>query len=106
MCLLSATKDICKSSLDIPSLQQLRFRETLMIATSRIFAVIICCFVLLFGATAQAGLLAVHPGAYNDGNGPSGGAWRGTAPFANGDLAGTVDWAVFTANAFNIFFAG
>jgi hypothetical protein len=48
----------------------------------------------------------VHPSAYNDGNGPSGGAWRGTAPFANGDLAGTVDWAVFTANAFNIIFAG
>jgi hypothetical protein len=77
-----------------------------MIATSRILTVIICCFVLLFGATAQAGILAVHPGAYNDGNGPSGGAWRGTAPFANGDLAGTVDWAVFTANAFNAFFAG
>jgi hypothetical protein len=77
-----------------------------MIATSRILAVIICCVALLFGATAQAGILAVHPSAYNDGNGPSGGAWRGTAPFANGDLAGTVDWAVFTANAFNIIFAG
>jgi hypothetical protein len=61
---------------------------------------------LLIGATAQAGILAVHPAAYNDGLGPSGGAWRGTAPFANGDLAGTVDWAVFTANAFNIVFAG
>jgi hypothetical protein len=77
-----------------------------MIATSRILAVIVCCFVFLFGATAQAGILAVHPSAYNDGLGPSGGAWRGTAPFANGDLAGTVDWAVFTANAFNIIFAG
>ena len=77
-----------------------------MIATSRILAVIICCFVLLIGATAQAGILAVHPAAYSDGNGPAGGAWRGTAPFANGDLAGTVDWAVFTANAFNVFFGG
>jgi hypothetical protein len=77
-----------------------------MIATSRILAVVICCFVLLMGATAQAGVLAVHPAAYNDGMGPAGGAWRGTAPFANGELAGTVDWAVFTANAFNIFFAG
>jgi hypothetical protein len=77
-----------------------------MIATSRILAVIFGCFVLLIGATAQAGILAVHPAAYNDGLGPSGGAWRGTAPFANGDLAGTVDWAVFTANAFNTVFAG
>jgi hypothetical protein len=77
-----------------------------MIATSRKLAVIICCVVLLFGATAQAGILAVHPSAYNDGNGPAGGAWRGTAPFANGDLAGTVDWAVFTANDFNLNFGG
>jgi len=38
--------------------------------------------------------------------GPAGGAWRGTAPFANGDLAGTVDWAVFTAATFNTVFAG
>lgn len=77
-----------------------------MIATSRILAVIICCFVILFGATAEAGVLAAHPSAYNDGMGPAGGAWRGTAPFANGDLAGTVDWAVFTAATFNTVFAG
>jgi hypothetical protein len=77
-----------------------------MIATSRISAVIICCFVLLIGATAQAGILALHAGAYNDGNGPAGGAWRGTAPFANSDLAGTVDWAVFTAADFNFYFGG
>jgi hypothetical protein len=75
-----------------------------MIGMSRMLAV--CCFVLLFGATAEAGILAVHPAAYNDGLGPAGGAWRGTAPFANEDLAGTVDWAVFTANQFNLFFAG
>lgn len=77
-----------------------------MIATSRILAVIICCFVLLIGATAQAGILALHAAAYNDGNGPAGGAWRGTAPFANGDLAGTVDWAVFTRTAFDTAFPG
>jgi hypothetical protein len=80
----------------------------LMVATTRTLkrAVTICSFVLLIGATAEAGILAVHPFAYNDGNGPAGGAWRGTASFANGDLAGTVDWAVFTANAFNVAFGG
>jgi hypothetical protein len=77
-----------------------------MSVTTRISAVIVSSFVFLIGVTAQAGILAVHPAAYNDGLGPAGGAWRGTAPFANGDLAGTVDWAVFTANAFNIVFAG
>lgn len=77
-----------------------------MIATSRKLAVIVCCFVLLMGVTAQAGVLATHPDAYNDGSGPAGGAWRGTAPFANGSLAGTVDWAVFTASVFNTDFAG
>jgi hypothetical protein len=77
-----------------------------MIATLKTLTAAACCIVLICGATAQAGILAVHPFAYNDGLGPSGGAWRGTAPFANGDLSGTVDWAVFTANAFNLVFAG
>jgi hypothetical protein len=72
-----------------------------MIRTSTIFAVMSCCFVLLIGASAEAGLLAVHPLAYNDGNGPAGGAWRGSSPFVNDGLSGTVDWAVFTASAFN-----
>jgi hypothetical protein len=79
-------------------------RETLMIGTSKILAVITCCFALLVGATAQAGYLAGNPFAYNDGLGPLAGAWTGSAPFVNDGLQGSVDWAVFTATTFNTLF--
>jgi hypothetical protein len=77
-----------------------------MIGTSKILAVAVCCFVLLAGATAQAGVLAVHPLAFNDTLGPSGGAWRGTAPYINDGLNGTIDWAVFTRASFDVAFPG
>jgi hypothetical protein len=81
-------------------------RETLMIGTSKILAVAACCFALLVGASAQAGILAVHPSAYNDTLGPAGGAWRGTAPYVNDGLNGTIDWAVFTRASFDAAFPG
>lgn len=77
-----------------------------MIGTSKLLAVIACCFVLLVGSAAHAGILAVHPLAYNNGSGPSGGAWRGTSPYINDGLNGTVDWAVFTRGAFDLAFPG
>lgn len=77
-----------------------------MIGTSKISAVVACCVVLLVGAYAEGGILAVHPLAYNNGSGPSGGAWRGTSPFINNGLNGTVDWAVFNRSAFDLAFPG
>lgn len=77
-----------------------------MIGTSKILAVMACCIVLLGGAIAEGGILAVHPLAYNNGSGPSGGAWRGASPFVNDGLNGTVDWAVFTRPAFDLAFPG
>jgi hypothetical protein len=77
-----------------------------MIGTSKIFAVVVCCIALLVGASAHAGILAVHPFAYNNGSGPSGGAWRGTSPYVNDGLNGTIDWAVFTRAAFDLAFPG
>jgi hypothetical protein len=61
---------------------------------------------LLAGATVHAGILAVHPLAYSNGLGPSGGAWRGTSPYVNDGLNGTIDWAVFTRAAFDLAFPG
>jgi hypothetical protein len=77
-----------------------------MIGTSRIVAVGVCCFTLVFETTSYAGILAVHPGAFNNGMGPSGGAWRGSTPFVNGGLSGFVDWAVFASGTFNALFGG
>ncbi len=52
-------------------------------------------------ATAGAGALDGHALAYNDGNGPSGGAWTGSTAFDNGlGLSGYVDWTVFSPGAF------
>jgi PEP-CTERM motif-containing protein len=49
-----------------------------------------------FGTSANAGVLDGHMSAFNDGNGPSAGAWTGTTAFDNGaDLSGTIDWTVF-----------
>ena len=49
-----------------------------------------------FSASASAGVLSGHTAAYNDGLGPSAGAWTATTAFDNGvGLSGTVDWAVF-----------
>lgn len=54
----------------------------------------------LTAASASAGVLAGNAAAYNDGNGPSGGAWTGTTHFdgtPNGNpyLVGDIEWAVF-----------
>ncbi len=56
----------------------------------------------LFAATsAQAGVLNGHGSAFNDGNGPSGGAWTGSTAFNSGTgLSGTVEWAVFGPGSF------
>ena len=49
--------------------------------------------------TSQAGILNGHGAAY--------GGVTGSVPFNNGvGLSGTIDYAVFTANAFNANFAG
>jgi hypothetical protein len=71
-----------------------------MVVKSKIFAVMACALILSIGTAAHAGLLATHPLAFNNGSGPALGAWRGTTPFVNGALTGTVDWAVFTAANF------
>ncbi len=48
------------------------------------------------GSSASAGVLDGHAAAFNDGNGPSGGAWTSTTTFNNGaGLSGTIDWTVF-----------
>jgi hypothetical protein len=55
----------------------------------------------LCAATASAGALNGHAAAFNDGNGPSGGAWTGSTAFNNGQgLSGYVDWAVFGPGSF------
>jgi hypothetical protein len=69
-------------------------------------AVLACCIVLFTGTVAHAGFLAGNALAYNDGNGPFLGAWTGSSPFANGNLTGYVDWAVFTDTDFNSLFLG
>lgn len=52
--------------------------------------------VMAFGASAEAGVLDGHASAFNDGNGPSAGAWTASTPFDNGvGVSGTVEWAVF-----------
>ena len=49
-----------------------------------------------FGTSASAGVLDGHASAFNDGNGPSAGAWTATTAFDNGvGLSGTIDWTVF-----------
>jgi hypothetical protein len=53
------------------------------------------------GSSASAGVLNGHALAFNDGFGPSGGAWTGTTAFDNGTgLSGTIDWTVFGPGGF------
>lgn len=53
------------------------------------------CGLMAAGST-QAGMLNGHANAFNDGNGPSAGAWTATTAFDNGvGLSGTIDWTVF-----------
>jgi hypothetical protein len=78
----------------------------MVVRIRKIFAVMACALILLACSYANAGILAVHPSAYNNGSGPAAGAWRGTTSFTNGALTGSIDWAVFTAASFNIDFAG
>ena len=47
--------------------------------------------VLAMSATAWAGALATDPDAYTD----TTDTWQGTIDLLQGELAGTVDWAVF-----------
>jgi hypothetical protein len=72
-----------------------------MLRTSTVFACLVSCVIALVATTSNAGLLVGNPLAYNDGNGPFAGAWSGTAPFVNGGLVGTVDWAVFEDTDFS-----
>jgi PEP-CTERM motif len=56
---------------------------------------------MTFAASADAGVLNGHASAFNDGNGPSAGAWTATTAFDNGvGLSGTIDWTVFAPGAF------
>ena len=66
---------------------------------------LIAVFSLFAIIPAQASLLN-HPDAFNDGNGPFGGAWTGSVPYTNGTLTGTIDFAVFTAANFNSNYGG
>ncbi len=80
-----------------------------MVGTTKILAALCCLLVLSVGSTTVAGILDDHPLAYNDGFGPgTDGRWAGTGAYNNGDgtLVGNLDFAVFTANAFNAAFPG
>ncbi|GAB4196385.1 MAG: hypothetical protein Kow00105_10530 [Phycisphaeraceae bacterium] len=56
---------------------------------------------MMLTASADAGVLNGHASAFNDGNGPSGGAWTGSTSFDNGiGLSGSVEWAVFGPGSF------
>lgn len=62
---------------------------------------IVVAVMLFTGVAAHAGVLVDNPLAYNDGFGPdANNGWSGTTAFANGNLNGTVDWAVFEAGDF------
>jgi hypothetical protein len=78
-----------------------------MLVTSKIIAVMACCFVLLLGSACYAiGVLPTHPAALLS-DGPDGGYWRGSVHFNNNaDLVGDLDWAVFTKAAFEANFGG
>ena len=70
-------------------------------------ALIVALAVGVLTATASAGALSGHALAFNNGSGPSAGAWTGSTPFDNGTgVAGFVDWAAFTAADFNTAFGG
>ena len=64
-------------------------------------------FSLFVSSSANAGVLSLHPNAFNDGNGPNGGAWSGSLGYnVSGSLTGQIDFAVFTASTFNSLFGG
>lgn len=69
-------------------------------ATNKIFsAAIVLSLALLSNPIACAGILNGHGAAYNN--------IAGSVPFNNGvGLSGTIDYAVFTADAFNANFGG
>jgi hypothetical protein len=76
-----------------------------MIRTSKIVAACLL-LVLSISTTVVAGPLATASNAYNDGMGPDGGIWRGSAAYANGPLTGVIDFAVFTNAGFAAEFPG
>ncbi len=70
----------------------------------KVFAALALLF-LLVAAPASAGVLNGHALSFNDGNGPSAGAWTGTSAYTNGlaspnNLNGTVDYSVMTVADF------
>lgn len=71
------------------------------------FAIALAVFTLFTVAPSIfAGTLDGHADAYDDGNGPSAGAWTGSVAYANFGLSGTIDFSVFTAADFNTNFPG
>lgn len=65
---------------------------------SKIFTASMCSVALLSCVSSYAGTLNGHAAALP--------GWSGTVPFDNGDLEGNLDYAVFTAAAFNANFGG
>ena len=74
---------------------------------NQLLLAVVAIFSLLLITPASAGVLNGHASAYNDGNGPSAGAWTGSTPYDDGLfslLTGDVDYAVFTAADFTAAF--
>ena len=74
--------------------------------TNKIFrATLFCTLLFTLAAPSSAGVLALHPDAYNDGT-----AWTGSfslnATAGNVTLIADLDYAVFTAADFNSNFGG
>ncbi len=68
--------------------------------TSRSMVVVIACVVFGMVGTGLAAPLADDLAAYDDGNGPTGGQWRGSVAMVDTDLAGIVEYAVYAPGAF------
>ncbi|MDZ4659952.1 MAG: hypothetical protein SH868_20435 [Bythopirellula sp.] len=66
--------------------------------------VVVACGIDFRTSRAIAAPLNGHPQAFNNGNGPNGGAWSGVGTysheFAGDNLQGTVEWAVFGPGQF------
>lgn len=82
--------------------------HTIQGVSARVFIGFLFCFIALICAPVDAGTLNGHLNAFNNGDGPSGGAWTGTATFERqtmqGLLKGELDFAVFTAADFEANF--
>jgi hypothetical protein len=70
-----------------------------MTGTRTAAAIVGCCLIFSYTSTSQAGILNGHAAAF--------GGWTGSVAFDTGTgLAGDIDYAVFTAAAFNANFSG